>query len=101
MTQSKTVSELIENYLRKDVEIRLELLRLIGAPGVVISKAFLNVERMKNGTLLQIGKWGDFLVKNFDIKTGFRGLSYIEITLQNNIKIRESKGKYGFYLREI
>jgi hypothetical protein len=95
---AKTVKELVEIYLSRHYIPKIELLRLIGTPSVILCRYRKFLSAIKDGTFLRTSPWSNELIKSFTQKTGFKGRTYLEITLQDGRKLRESKGKYGSYL---
>lgn len=95
----KTVKELVTVYLLRYYIPRIEMLRLLNVPSVILIREKKSLARVKAGTMIRMGEWENELVKDFIERTGYKGRTYLEITLTNGKKLRESKGRFGCFLK--
>lgn len=93
-----TIKDYILEGTIKSSETRLEKLKEMGAPGVMITSLEQNIEELKNG-VLKIGGDVDVLDEEFidrEFKTGNGGKQYICINGSVNFF---PNARYGMYIK--
>ena len=93
-----TIREYIVNMTLKAAEERLEALKRIGAPAVIIDGQTKTVDDLKNGKLKISGDLEalDLEYKDREIKTGRGGKKYLVINGKVNYF---PNAKYGMYIK--